>query len=100
MMVRFMDGGSSRRFSNPSAADDQIALIKHYGLSRRDSALRLIERHAHLAVRSILQHGGRRLMPMANLCLNLHRRVRVRTRVMQAVNGNPVQVGGKQSATW
>jgi hypothetical protein len=39
MMMRFMDKGLSRRLSNPSAADDQIVLVKHHGLSRRDGTL-------------------------------------------------------------
>src|SRR5690242_8286826 len=55
------------RFGNPSAADDQIVLIKHHGLPRRNGPLWLVERDAHFAVRSVFQHGGRRLMPMADL---------------------------------
>ena len=90
--------GLSRGFCDPSAADDQIVLVKHHGLSRRDGALRLVERHAHLAVGSVLQHAGAGSWRWRIFGGNAHRRVRVSAGIMQAIDGDPVQVAGNQRA--
>src|ERR1051326_8693245 len=62
---------------DPSAADDQIALVKHHGLSGRNRALRLVKGHADFAVGSVLQNGGRGVMAMANLRMDTHWRIRL-----------------------
>ena len=61
------DHARSRRFLNPAAADHQVVLVEHDGLSRSDGALRLVKGDQGLAVGQRLDGCRRGLMAMPNL---------------------------------
>src|SRR5215472_512911 len=65
--------GLSWDLSDPSTADDQIAVVEHDSLSRGDGALWLVEGDQHLVIGCVLDRRRRWFVAMANLCLNAHR---------------------------
>ena len=71
--------------SDPSTADDEIAVIEDNSLSGSDGALGIVKGDANFAVSGRLNYGGCRLMAMADLCLHAHGRICMSARCVRCV---------------
>src|SRR5215471_20772747 len=88
---KLMDQKLSNDFSNPAAANHDVAVVEDHSLARGDGPLRFVESYADFAIAGILDHSRSGLVPVTNLGANPHR-------FFQCVDADPVHLVRNQSA--
>src|SRR5215471_8077186 len=87
---KLMDQKLSNDFSNPAAANHDVAVVEDHSLARGDGPLRFVESYANFAITGFLNHSGSGLVPVTNLGANPHR-------FFQCVDADPVHLVRNQS---